>query len=190
VALRENGQKGVAVASKPDLVMPHEVQQVCDAWVAHALDGAPVPENSQLLEEWLEYDGWDLVVGAGANEDIVVKLWMLAEDHFRDGEVEGEEDLEEEGVVTDADRLRHARRWIKHAMSCDDGYLCPSAYSLPIRDVAGREAMLGLTMPIHGQGGPVIVCHGAYKTADGFLADLRQNNYLLVAHRNFKRSGL
>lgn len=151
--------------------LPKELYKIRDAVIEVAYKNEEPSNDLELLQNWLENDGWDALVGSSANETMAVDLNQLAYTSFNDDEyVNGW--LGEEQQITDEMRVAHARMLIEKAGEGDDGYLCPSVYSVNITDESGRTAVIACIMHMMGQGGPETSWWGVYKTHDDFLEDL------------------
>lgn len=160
--------------------MPDDLRKVCAELVSHVHDGKPMPSNLQALHDWLEVPGWDELI-ADLDEGYAIKLGEIAEYRFRDSEVAADEDLDSVDQVTDSHRIAYARQWIQRAATGDDGDLAPTVHCFPLKDDGSREAILGVTVEVHGQAGAVPVWHGVFKNRADFLAELRACNYWLMS---------
>lgn len=80
--------------------------------------------------------------------------------------------------VTDRMRVDYAREAISYAVENSDGYDSPSVHSFPIERTDGERAILGCTVEIHGQYGPVPKWHGVFADKDDFYKHLRKAGFL------------
>lgn len=160
--------------------MPDQLRKVCAELVSHVHTGTPLPSTIEALHGWLEVEGWDELI-ADLDEGYAIKLGEIAEYRFRDSEVAADEGLESVDQVTDAHRIAYARHWVETASTCEDGYLAPTVHCFPLKGDDGREAILGVTVEIHGQAGAVPVWHGVFKDRADFLDELRGCGYWLVS---------
>jgi hypothetical protein len=153
--------------------LPEELYEARDTVIENIHKGLEPPESLELIQEWLEVDGWDALIGSIANETMAVDLNQFASYSFSDEEyIAGW--LDEEQPITDAMRIAHARMLISNASDGDDGYLVPSVYSFNIQSNNGKSAVVAATMRMMGQAGPETSWWGVYKTHMDFLEDLKK----------------
>ena len=153
--------------------LPEELHEARDTIIENLYKGIEPPENLKLIQEWLEGDGWDALIGSMANETMAVDLNQFASYSFSDEEyIAGW--LDEEQPITNAMRIAHARMLISNAIDGDDGYLVPSVYSFNIQSKNGKSAVVAATMRMMGQSGPETSWWGIYKTHKDFLEDLKK----------------
>lgn len=161
---------------------PTEFASICNAAVEHALTGAPIPKALPKLMHWLGTDGWDEVLGEwdARNDPMAVKLHSESQRDFRDSEVRARAGLDSTDAVTDEMRVEFARHRIADWTSGEDGVVCPSVHCYNIHHEDGRSAVVGFTVEIHGQAGPVVDLQGVYADESIFLQNLRDSGYYLV----------
>lgn len=97
---------------------------------------------------------------------------------FYDSRLRDVEDLGESVAITDQMRVRHVRKAISYAVENSEGDDSPSVHSFPIERDDGERAVLGCTVEIHGQYGPVPQWHGIFADKDDFYKHLRAAGYL------------
>lgn len=97
---------------------------------------------------------------------------------FYDSRLRDVEDLGESVAITDQMRVRHVRKAISYAVENSEGDNSPSVHSFPIERDDGECAVLGYTVVIHGQYGPVPQWHGIFADKDDFYKHLRAAGYL------------
>ena len=159
--------------------LPEELHEARDAVIESVYKGLVPPKSLELIQEWLEGDGWDALIGSMANETMAVDLNQFASYSFSDEEyIAGW--LDEEQPITDAMRIAHARMLISNASDGDDGYLVPSVYSFNIQSNNGKSAVVAATMRMMGQAGPETSWWGVYKTHMDFLEHLKKTGLVPV----------
>jgi len=158
--------------------LPNKFWRTRDALVEHLLSNSPLPPDLADLQEWLANDGWDDLLAAWINEDVALNLEGWAEYKFSDSSLRDTEGLDEAESITDQMRVRHAREAISYAVENSDGDDSPSVHSFAIERADGECAVLGCTVEIHGQYGPVPQWHGVFADKDDFYKYLRDAGFL------------
>ena len=158
--------------------LPKKFWRTRDALVEHLLSNSPVPPDLADLQEWLANDGWDDLLAAWINEDVALNLEGWAPYKFYDSALRDAEGLDESVVITGQMRVRHAREAISYAVENSDGDDSPSVHSFAIERADGECAVLGCTVEIHGQYGPVPQWHGVFADKDDFYKCLRDAGFL------------
>ena len=82
-------------------------------------------------------------------------------------------------AITDQMRVNYARAAIIDAVEQSDSYDSPSVHSFPIERKDGKQAILGCTVEIHGQTGPVPQWHGIFADKEAYYGYLRKTGFLL-----------
>ena len=159
--------------------LPQELWAVRDAAIEYALTDAPLPANFDLLTEWLEGDGWDALLAAWEDDGelYAIKLKEKSLDRFCDSELRYDLDLVQGDVVTDAMRVQFAREQID-ALE-EDTTESPSVVSYKVTRQDGKSAVIGCTIEVHGQGGPVLFGHGVFRTKELFFKHLSESGLVL-----------
>ena len=160
--------------------LPEELQKIQDLVVDHTNKHTPLPKNLNDLVSWYEDDGWDLLIGSWGSDHIGLKLFDLACLKFSDAELAA--NLDEPEPITNELRVNYAREQISNAFENSDGYDCPSVHAVLISKKDGSSAVLGWTVEIHGQGGPVPEFLGVFSTKTNFydsLKDFERLDFLL-----------
>lgn len=67
-------------------------------------------------------------------------------------------------------RVKYARDEIVRAFFDEDGFVNPSVHGYRLEREDGKSAIIGITVQIHGQGGPVPVWQGVFATQELFHA--------------------
>ena len=165
------------IASIPS-ELPKKFWRTRDALVEHLLSNSPLPPDLADLHEWLANDGWDDLLAAWINEDVALNLEGWAEYKFSDSSLRDTEGLDEAESITDQMRVRHAREALSYAVENSDGDDSPSVHSFAIERADGECAVLGCTVEIHGQYGPVPQWHGVFADKDDFYKYLRDAGFL------------
>lgn len=155
-----------------------------DAAIEHVLSDSPLPAGLANLQEWLATDGWDDLLAAWIDEDMVLNLEGLVEYKFSDSSLRDAESLDEAEAITDQMRVDYAREAIGYAVENSDGDDSPSVHSFPIERADGERAILGCTVEIHGQYGPVPQWHGVFTDKDDFYRHLRAAGFLFHSEAN------
>ena len=158
--------------------LPQKFWKIRDVAVEHVLSNLPLPVDLADLHEWLATDGWDDLLAAWINEDVALNLEGWAPYKFYDSALRDAEDLDESVAITDQMRVRYAREAISYAVENSDGDDSPSVHSFPIERTDGERAILGCTVEIHGQYGPVPKWHGVFADKDDFYKHLRAAGFL------------
>jgi hypothetical protein len=151
--------------------LPEELQQIQDLVVDHVNKNTPLPKNLDELVDWYEDDGWDLLIGSWGSDHIALKLFDLGCLKFSDAELTA--NLEEPEPITNELRVTYAREQISNAFENSDGYDCPSVHAVLIKKEDGSSAVLGWTVEIHGQGGPVPEFQGVFSSKSDFYDSLK-----------------
>lgn len=159
--------------------LPKKFWRTRDALVEHLLSNSPLPPDLANLQEWLANDGWDDLLAAWINEDVALNLEGWAEYKFSDSSLRDTEGLDEAESITDQMRVDYARAAISDAVEQSDGYDSPSVHSFPIERKDGKQAILGCTVEIHGQTGPVPQWHGVFADKEAYYRYLRETGFLL-----------
>jgi hypothetical protein len=157
--------------------LPHKFWKVRDAAIEHLLSKAPLPAALVDLQEWLATDGWNDLLAAWINEDVALKSGRFLE-RFSDSYLSDSECLDASDVITDSMRIDFGRSTIRTLILEGDGYFNPSVHSFAIERDDGQRAVLGCTVEIHGQFGPVPQWHGVFSDKDDFYRHLREGGYL------------
>ena len=152
--------------------LPERFWKARDAAIEHVLSKVPLPAALADLQEWLAVDGWDDLLSAWINEDVVLKLRKF-EYRFSDSYLRESECLDASAGITDSMRIDFARSTIRALILESDGYDNPSVHSYPIQREDGERAVLGCTVEIHGQYGPAPQWHGVFTDKDAFYRHLR-----------------
>ena len=158
--------------------LPEKFWGTRDALVGHLLSNTPLPPDLADLQEWLATDGWDNLLAAWVNEDVALNLERWAFHRFCDSALRDAEGLDESVVITDQMRVRYAREAISYSVENSDGDDSPSVHSFAIERADGERAILGCTVEIHGQYGPVPQWHGVFADKDDFYKYLRDAGFL------------
>jgi hypothetical protein len=164
--------------------LPRKFWKTRDALVEHLLSNSRLPAGLSDLQEWLATDGWDDLLAAWIDEDVALNLKGWAPYKFYDSALRDAEDLDESVAITDQMRVRHAREAISYAVENSDGDDSPSVHSFPIERADGERAILGCTVEIHGQYGPVPQWHGVFSDKDDFYRHLRAAGFLFHSKAN------
>jgi len=164
--------------------LPEQFWKIRDAAVEHILSNAPIPSDLAALQEWIAIDGWDSLLAAWINEDIALNLKAWAAYKFSDSSLRDTESLDDVASITDQMRVAYARAAIRDAIEESEGDDSPSVHSFPIERDDGERAVLGCTVEIHGQYGPVPQWHGVFTDKDTFYKYLRENGFLLHSEKD------
>jgi hypothetical protein len=164
--------------------LPKRFWKSRDAAIEHLLSNSGLPAGLADLQEWLATEGWDDLLAAWINEDVALYLVGWAPYKFYDSALRDAEELDDSVVITDQMRVRYAREAISYAIENSDGDNSPSVHSFPIERVDGEHAILGCTVEIHGQYGPVPKWHGVFADKDDFYRYLRAAGFLFHSETN------
>ena len=156
--------------------VPPTVQAACDAVVAATLSNEPpLQDDLNVLQEWLEVDGWGLIAD-WPGEILLTDLQYLAyffEDDwvtsdFLDWIPDEHVDVEN---ITDEDRLKWGR-YICKAIS--EGKLehkedlLATAHFVALTSTKGENAFIACILLFMGQGGFQVEWHGTWKDRQAF----------------------
>jgi hypothetical protein len=161
--------------------LPSRFWKARDAAIEHLLSNSGLPSDLAGLQEWIAIEGWDDLLAAWINEDIVLKFEGWAVDKFSDSCLREAEDLDESEAITDQLRVAYARAAISHVVKNCEGEDLPSVHSFLIERGDGERAILGCTVEIHGQYGPVPQWHGVFANKDDFYRHLRSVGFLFLS---------
>jgi len=160
-------------------VIPEELIKVRDIVVANALQGIPLPDDIQLIYDWLTIDGWDDLLGD--LESWAINLNYLAHLKFDDQELkyylEDSEDIESI-EITDEKRLNYARELIKYEESENGDVVSINSYKLERED--GKFVYIGCYIETQGQLGAVPKWCGTFKTKEEFITFIRNSGFVFI----------
>jgi hypothetical protein len=159
--------------------LPKRFWKARDAAIEHLVSNSPLPEGLADLQEWLATDGWDALLAAWINEDVALNLKGWADFKFSDASLRDDEGHDESVAISDQMRVNYARDAISYAVENSEGDDSPSVHSFPIEREDGKSAVLGCTVAIHGQAGPVPTWHGIFADKESFYVYLRDKGFLL-----------
>ena len=168
----------VAIAPIPSEI-PKRFWKIRDAAIEALLSNSPLPEGIAELQDWLATDGWDDLLAAWINEDVALNLKEWATFKFSDSSLRDDEGYDDPVAITDQMRVDYARAAIIDAVEQSDSYDSPSVHSFPIERKDGKQAILGCTVEIHGQTGPVPQWHGIFADKEAYYGYLRKTGFLL-----------
>jgi hypothetical protein len=164
--------------------LPKKFWKIRDAAIAHVASKSPLPVGIADLQNWLATDGWDSLLAAWINEDVALNLKRWAEHEFTDSSLRDYEGLDDSIAINDQMRVNYARVAINNAIEQSDGYDSPSVHSLAIERKDGERAIIGCTVEIHGQAGPVPHWHGLFADKNAFYRYIREAGFLLHSRAN------
>ena len=159
-------------------LIPDELTELKKLSIHAILNGNPIPDL-QPIYDWLEGDGFDSIVESWANEELAIKLNILAETSFNDLVLSNHQGFEI-GDITDDIRFEYAIKLINQ--STDDGEVCPSVHTYQLDQINENSPILGCLMEIHGQSGPVIDWWGIFESKKFFYAALSKSNIILLSN--------
>ena len=159
--------------------LPPDIMEIAEQAIAHVLTGSPVPEKFKALEDWLESEGWDFMVGSGCVIDYGLNLSDLSYWRFDDKELAYEKGIDDSSQLTKDMRVAFARELIEEATGELDGSICPSIHCVEI-EFNEKSAVIGCLLEIHGQGGPTPCWQGIYRNREEFIKTLRSNGIVLL----------
>jgi hypothetical protein len=163
--------------------LPEKLNQIRDQIIDHVRKKSPLPDNLCELTEWLETDGWDILVPSwDSDEHIALNLSYLSWLKFSDSELLSIQ--EDDEPVTDEVRIRYAQKLVTQTFDSYDDYICPSVQIVELKKSNGDAAVLGWLIEIHGQGGPVPIYQGAFVDKNHFYQHLKECDFLLDLEKN------
>ena len=157
-----------------NLILPNELQIVCDIAVSQFLNDGQIPDDFKQVQEWFQGEGWDHLVDSW-NEEIVLNLDELAHDCFSDNELISYLGLADDEIISDQLRLEFAKERITDNLEQGDDCINPSVISYPLFSSQGQCVILGYTVEIHGQLGPAPECWGLFHTKEDFILSLKKS---------------
>ena len=156
--------------------LPPELRAIADAAIDHVLHAMPMPSDITKLERWFEVEGWDDLVSQ-CDDEIVLNINELAADAFSDRVLIDYRGLDSNAKILDEDRIAFSRQQIEYQLNDGDGCINPSVIGYQLESSDGKNAILGCTVEIHGQGGPVAKWHGVFVTKSAFYQYLLTLGY-------------
>ena len=158
--------------------LPKKFWYIRDACVEQVLTNSPPPSDLILLQNWLLEDGYDELLAAWIDEDMVMDIKLFARS-FSDGELRDWNNRQEIEEITDKMRLEFARDLICSSIDAsDDDNLSVHSYMLQRDD--GKNAILGFTIASLGQGGlGSPTWHGLFADQATFYSHLNKSGLLL-----------
>ena len=157
-----------------NLILPNELQIICDIAVSQLLKGGQIPDDFKQVEEWFQGEGWDHLLDVW-NDEIVLNLDELAHDCFSDNEMISYLGLSDDELISDQLRLEFAKERITYNLEQGDDCINPSVISYPLFSSQGQCVILGYTVEIHGQFGPAPECWGLFHTKEDFIFSLKKS---------------
>lgn len=154
--------------------LPDDLTEAREAAVAYAHGTGLLPAEIRLLQEWLEGDGWDDLI-SDLDGEMALKIDDLASRMFGDCALRAELGLGRNARLNDEQRVQYARRKMGETVSGRDDYLCPSVHAYPLSAADGRTAVVGCTIEVHGQAGPVVDWVGVFPNKSTFLDTLMRS---------------
>lgn len=157
---------------------PDEFISLHDQVIDHVNTNSPTPAGLDQFIEWIETEYlYDALEATWEGERVALHLGDFANYNFCDPELISYEDPSE--PITDRTRVTYARKLVRKTFLESDGYDCPSIHLIQIKKSDHTSAVLGWTVAIHSQGGPVLTFCGAFLSKENFYQYLRDSNYLL-----------
>ena len=154
---------------------PEHLQTACDEAIAAFNAGKPEPKNLETIKEWLKVDGWDALT-ADLEEQMAVKLRLLAGYKFEDAELRNDEDIPDEEKITDDDRVRWGHSQIDQVIDDFDEYFFPSVHAYELTSTHGDKVIIGCLVDIQGQAGAVCHWQGLWPSRESFWQALGKNH--------------
>jgi hypothetical protein len=158
-----------------DASVPPKIKRLISQIVKEYKAGNSEPSGLKDLYDWLEVDGWDVLV-TDPDEKYAIKLAYIAYSDFSDDEVRHNLDIPENVAVQDSDRIAWGRSRIDYAVSQADGYLIPSLNTYTLKGKDGYCVYVGCMIEIHGQAGPVCEWCGLWRSKEEFFASATKDN--------------
>ncbi len=158
------------------IIFPANLANACADVVEYVHFGGKAPSGLELLQDWLEGEGWDQLVDQW---DDMIGL-KTSEAPYNDNEVRLNFGIEDSKRISDELRILHSKQWLMDIMEENHSHWLPSVHSCTITRNDGLSAILGCTVQCYGQGGNVIEWHGVFKILNDFLAHISGNGYDLA----------
>ena len=161
--------------------LPEELWEIRDAVVEHFHANTPLPQDIKRLHEWLEGDGWDILLESWDEEEEVVMKTEYLSSFFSDSELRDAEGLEPSDKINDEIRVEYARNWMSDKFEAgDDLYNIKSIHSSELKRRDGKSATIYCTYTSFGQGGGEMFWYGTFATRQGFLNHIKGLGYWLT----------
>lgn len=164
------------------LDLPEELWEIRDAVVEHVHANTPLPQDIERLHEWLEGDGWDILLESWDEEELVMKIEYLS-DFFSDTiELRDAEGLDSSDEINDEIRVEYARNWMSDFFEAgEDLYNVKSIHSCELKCQGGKSVTIYCTYASYGgQGDGEMFWYGAFATRQGFLNHIKELGYWLT----------
>lgn len=158
--------------------LPKKLQRLCNSLVASFMDGNPVLDGIEKMQDWLETEGWDMLIGEVGNH--VFDIESIAQVQFNDGELRARRGLADAVILTDVDRARWARAFLKDLLLESDEWSIYDLHTYQLLASNGLTACIGCVVELQGQLGPVVRWYGLYKDRDAFFNELEKNGFYWV----------
>jgi len=169
---RVKGWLGASMNSA-EIVFPAKLANACADVVRFVHFGGKAPSGLALLQDWLEDEGWDQLVGQW--RDVVALKTSNAP--YNDDDLRWYSEIEDSTKIGDQERILFAKQWLADTMEENDSHWLPSVHHCIITRGDGLSAILGCTVQCYGQGGNEIEWHGAFKDLAQFLTYISDNGY-------------
>lgn len=155
--------------------LPTELHTIRDAAVESFIKRLPLPDDFHKIQDWLELDGWDALVGDCGDRILYVSPYDLS-----DEELCAYSDMADSvEQVTNAMRIQFARDKILNEFSgAGSAYSVKTICTYELKRDDGKSVVLGCLLEDE-PGGASAHWHGLYNSKEEFFQDLRGHGSIL-----------
>ncbi len=149
--------------------LPENLWALRDLLVECVHANEPLPAEVDLLYKWLSNDGWDELVGEGADEKMIFEISRFGGDEYDLREML---ELDDSDEITDQMKIDYTREKIADAVSGEDNYDNPTVAFYTLERNDGKSAVLCAILTCQ-QGGWDADWGGILLTEDDHLQKLK-----------------
>jgi hypothetical protein len=124
------------------------------------------------IEEWFELEGWDILI-SDSDDQMAINLCALSSS-LNDHELRAYENIADNTVLQDSDRIAWVRGLIESAQGTGDDSFLLSVHAHTLQATEGKTAVTGCLIEIQGQLGPYCHWQGLHVTKESFLHSLAE----------------
>ena len=159
--------------------LPENLWNIRDEIVDNFLNNVDASKNIGIIQEWLESDGVDNLWSSDGIQGFAIHLFTLAQFRFFDSELKYYID-KDDGVLTDAMRIKFAREIISEVIEGDDNTY--GIHSVKLEKEDGKLIYLACTQESQGQNGLVYAWFGPFKNLDQLLDETAKEGYFFTGN--------
>lgn len=159
--------------------LPFHLQRILDEVIGAFYGGDVAHDGVKEIEEWFELEGWDILI-SDSDDQMAIKLCALSS-RCNDQELHACENIADNTVLQDSDRIAWVRGLIESAQGTGDGSFLLSVHAHTLQATEGKTAVIGCLIEIQGQLGPNCHWQGLHATKESFLHSLSEGRAYWVA---------